>query len=241
MGCAIQVFFRTGWRRNPTSCGGAGDQIRFVFSAPGNRTAVVGELVMLPVRVGVRVTRLWFRAFEETVSVTERVVGLVISRGANGAASDPRPPAQRRREPPSSPAEDSPSATAARDLRSVAPATQSVDESDQASEEPELVEEPVHVSEEPVLVEELAEPGAEQGAGPEVHVDPPWDGYERMNAKQVIDRLAAADPAALAAVQLYEGTNRRRQTVMNAVRRELRLANASGPRTKPTNLNHQKG
>ena len=202
---------------------------------------MVGDLVMLPVRVGVRVTRLWFRAFEETVSVTERVVGLVASRRANGAASEPPPPDGRQPEAAPSPAEDTPSATAVRDLRTVAPAPPSVDEPVQDSEEPVLVDEPVHVSEEPVLVEELAEPGAEQGAGPEIHVDPPWDGYERMNAKQVIDRLAAADPAALAAVQLYEGTNRRRQTVMNAVRRGLRTANASSPRIKPMNMNHQKG
>jgi hypothetical protein len=87
------------------------------------------------------------------------------------------------------------------------------------------------VSEEPELVEEFAEPGAEQGAGAEVHVDPPWDDYERMNARQVISRIASADPAKLAAVQLYEGSNRRRQTILNAVERELRTANGRGSRT----------
>jgi hypothetical protein len=90
---------------------------------------------------------------------------------------------------------------------------------------------PVHVSEEPELVEELAEPGAEQGAGAEVHVAPPWDDYDRMNARQIISRIASADPAELAAVQLYESTNRRRRTILNAVERELRINNGSGSRT----------
>jgi len=86
----------------------------------------------------------------------------------------------------------------------------------------QVTAEPIHVSAEPTLVEEFAEPGAEQGAGAEVHVDPPWDGYERMTAKQVITRLETADQAEAAAIALYEGNNRRRRTVMNAVERELR-------------------
>jgi hypothetical protein len=81
------------------------------------------------------------------------------------------------------------------------------------------------VSEEPELVEELAEPGAEDGAGAEVRVEPPWEGYEQMNAKQVIARLGSASTAELAAVQLYEGGNRGRRTILNAVQRELRGAN----------------
>jgi hypothetical protein len=88
------------------------------------------------------------------------------------------------------------------------------------------------VSEEPTLVEELAEPGAEDGAGAEIRVDEPWEGYARMNAKQVLARLNSATPAALAAVQLYEGRHRRRQTILNAVQRELRSANGSGSRSQ---------
>jgi hypothetical protein len=82
-----------------------------------------------------------------------------------------------------------------------------------------------HVSEQAELVEERAEPGAEEGAGAEIHVDEPWEGYAEMNAKQVIARLAAATPAELAAVQLYETSSRRRQTILNAVKRELRSPN----------------
>ena len=51
---------------------------------------MVGELIMLPLRVGVRATQLWLRATEETVAMaagaTSRVLGAVMSRGSNGAA-----------------------------------------------------------------------------------------------------------------------------------------------------------
>ena len=191
---------------------------------------MVGELVMLPVRIGVRVTRVWFRALEETVSATTnltgRVVELIASRSPNGAGSETQPdldvdvaPPERTDEQTQPDRETGASASAPStgELRSVP-----------APEPPAPAPaEPDHVSEEPVLVDEFAEPGAEDGAGAEVHIDPPWDGYERMNAKQVIARLADADPTELAAIQLYEGANRRRQTVMNAAARELRVKSAS--------------
>jgi hypothetical protein len=88
--------------------------------------------------------------------------------------------------------------------------------------------EPVHVSEQPELVEEVAEPGAEDGAGAEVHVEQPWDGYDRMKAADVIDRLAAASTAELAAVQLYETGTKGRRTVLETVERELRISTGSG-------------
>jgi hypothetical protein len=81
---------------------------------------------------------------------------------------------------------------------------------------------PAHVSEEPAIVEEFAEPGAEEGAGAEVHIAAPWDGYDEMNAKNVIARLAHATDAELAAVQLYEAAGRGRESVLAAVERELR-------------------
>ncbi len=84
---------------------------------------------------------------------------------------------------------------------------------------------PVHVSEEPTLVEAFAEPGAEDGAGAEVHIDEPWEGYGRMGAKEIVSRLSGATPAELAAVQLYESSHRGRQTILNAVQRELRSSN----------------
>jgi hypothetical protein len=49
-----------------------------------------------------------------------------------------------------------------------------------------------------------------------------------MSARDVIARLADATPAELAAVSLYETGNRSRQTVLEAVQRQLRTANGGG-------------
>jgi len=81
---------------------------------------------------------------------------------------------------------------------------------------------PDHVDEEVVLVAATAEEGAEDGAGPELHVDPPWDGYDQMTAADVRDRLAAATPVEAAAVELYEATGKSRRTVLEAAERALR-------------------
>jgi hypothetical protein len=75
---------------------------------------------------------------------------------------------------------------------------------------------PDHVDEEVVLVAEVAEEGAEDGVGPELRVDEPWDGYDRMTAPEIRDRLAAADAGMAAAVELYEATHRGRRTVLEA-------------------------
>lgn len=68
----------------------------------------------------------------------------------------------------------------------------------------------------------MAEPGAEDGAGAQVTIDEPWDGYRVMNAGAVIDRLGGATPAQLAAVELYELAHRKRRTVIAAAQRELK-------------------
>ena len=75
---------------------------------------------------------------------------------------------------------------------------------------------PDHADEEVVLVAEVAEEGAEDGAGPELHVDEPWDGYDRMTAAEIRDRLAATDAVMAAAVELYEATHKGRRTVLQA-------------------------
>ena len=81
---------------------------------------------------------------------------------------------------------------------------------------------PDHVDEEVVLVAEVAEEGAEDGAGPELHIDEPWDGYDQMTAPQINDRLAAATAEMAAAVELYESTRKSRRTVLDAAGRALR-------------------
>jgi hypothetical protein len=193
---------------------------------------MVGELITLPVRVGVRATRLWLRAAEETVSIATNLTGRLIGRpsAGGGPTAEPRPsdprsngagahdaPAERR---PSSGTVDAPSPAPPANQPTTPPST-----APPSRPEPRAEPEPPHVSEEPELVEEFAEPGAEDGAGAEIRVDEPWDGYGEMNAKQIVTRLGSATPAEMAAVQLYEGTHRRRQTVLNAAQRELRNAN----------------
>lgn len=81
---------------------------------------------------------------------------------------------------------------------------------------------PDHVDEEVVLVAQVAEEGAEDGAGAELHVDEPWDAYDEMTAPQIRDRLAAADAALAAAVNLYETTHKSRRTVLDAAERALK-------------------
>ena len=79
-----------------------------------------------------------------------------------------------------------------------------------------------HVDEEPVLTAEFAEEGAEDGAGAEVHVDEPWEGYGEMKVPEVTTRLASASNIELAAVQLYESSHRRRSSVLRDVEKRLR-------------------
>jgi hypothetical protein len=81
---------------------------------------------------------------------------------------------------------------------------------------------PDHVDEEVVLVAEVAEEGAEDGVGPELRVDEPWDAYDEMTAPEIRDRLAAADPVLAAAVNLYETTHKSRRTVIEAAERALK-------------------
>jgi len=93
---------------------------------------------------------------------------------------------------------------------------------------PPVVDEPLHVSEEPELVAEVAEQGAEEGAGAEVHVDPPWDGYDEMSAADIRDRLQAEDVSAAAAVTLYEASRKGRSSVLEAASRRTASARPSG-------------
>jgi hypothetical protein len=55
-----------------------------------------------------------------------------------------------------------------------------------------------HVSREAVLVAESADAGAADGAGAQIRIGEPWEGYGTLTAKEVNDRLAAASPESLA-------------------------------------------
>jgi hypothetical protein len=209
-------------------------------------TSVVGELITLPLRAGIRAIQLWLRATGEAVELALRLAERALDRreGTGGGYAGPtttaepvlaaRPPAlvvheasagttstrpeTSRPETPPAPREPEPG---------VAP-----EEPAPPSVAPELAQ-PEHVSEEPELVEAFSEPGAEEGAGAEVHVQEPWEGYERANVKEIVARLQTATPAELGAVQLYERGHRGRQTVLAAVERQLRTANGGGsPRSE---------
>ena len=92
-----------------------------------------------------------------------------------------------------------------------------------ADEPPAVPDEliPDHIDEEPVLVAEAAEEGAEDGAGAELHVEPPWDGYDHMTAADIRYRLAAASVTEAAAVELYEASSKNRRSILDAAERAL--------------------
>jgi hypothetical protein len=87
---------------------------------------------------------------------------------------------------------------------------------------PDPVPVPVHVSEEPVLVEESAEAGAEDGAGAQIEVAEPWEGYDRMRVPDIERELENADSTVAAAVKLYEASGRGRRGVLAAADRHMR-------------------
>jgi hypothetical protein len=62
----------------------------------------------------------------------------------------------------------------------------------------------------------VASVGPAAHAGPEIHLEPPWEGYDAMALDEVLGRLQAADPTTLAAVRLYESTHESRQAILLA-------------------------
>ena len=90
---------------------------------------------------------------------------------------------------------------------------------------PASAPEPSHVSTEPELVQESAEPGAEDGAGAQVHVvGEPWPGYRSLKARDVVARLPFATREELAAVELFERAGANRKSVVVAAQRALKKA-----------------
>jgi hypothetical protein len=200
---------------------------------------MTGKLITLPLRVWFRSARLLTRvagdAAGRAVSLAGQTIGVASS---NGSSSDRgRPAGSATAEPgwreesieqPVTPVD----VEHPREEPQRRPAPTQPREPVHSTEPPEPVHvseqpEPVHVSEQPELVREEAEPGAEDGAGAQLTVMEPWNGYARMNAREVIARAQQADAAELAAVRLYESRHRSRQTVLATVDRRLKLA--SGP------------
>jgi hypothetical protein len=134
--------------------------------------------------------------------ILEELLGLAAEPEPDWQPAEPPPPAPRQAPPPVRASEPEP------------------------EPEPTLEREPAHIDDEPELVGEFSDPGAEEGAGAELHVDEPWDGYQKMSAADIRDRVAIADVAEITVIQLYESSHRRRRTVFEAVeRRSKELAN----------------
>ena len=172
---------------------------------------MTGKLITLPLRVAFQSARLVTRAAGGAAGRAASLAGHTIDALApdlRGAAEPPPPEPTGTEPPPPEPARTEPPAPAP-----TAP----------------VAEEPAHVSEEPELVSELAEPGAEDGAGADVTVREPWSGYRHMNAREVITRAEQSSPAELAAVRLYESRHLSRETVLAAVDRRLKLGNGGDP------------
>jgi hypothetical protein len=186
---------------------------------------MIGDLVTLPLRVTFRTASFFLRGSEEVLkralALTGRSVEAEPRYGTSGE--------DKLSEPDATPAPAAPSpATPPPPTASPPPPPPAPIQTETPPATP-LVDAPTHVSEEPTIVEELAEPGAEEGAGAEVRIAEPWDGYARMSANEVIARVGDSDAAELASVSLYESANQARQTVLSAVERQLALARRSGP------------
>jgi 1-acyl-sn-glycerol-3-phosphate acyltransferase len=79
-----------------------------------------------------------------------------------------------------------------------------------------------HVDAEETLVAELADEGAADGAGAELHVEEPWEGYRSMRVPDIVERLNGTSAEVLAAVRLYEHSHKQRRDVLTAVDTELK-------------------
>jgi hypothetical protein len=72
---------------------------------------------------------------------------------------------------------------------------------------------PRHVDSEPELAYE-AGPADDPGAS--IHVDAPWEDYDRLRAADIVARLRSADDATRAVVRLYEQQGKARSSVLAA-------------------------
>src|SRR5690242_9883449 len=117
---------------------------------------------------------------------------------AQAAPAEPEAPPAEAEAPPAAEAQAAPAEPEAHPDTAPPPETERPPEAAMPSAgapqppAPGLGQTPIHVSEEPVLVDEVAERGAEDGVGPEIHVAEPWDGYHQLDADDVIDRITGA-------------------------------------------------
>lgn len=195
---------------------------------------MLGSLITLPLRVGIRSAEAALHASQAVAERTIGLLGQLVAPTAKTPSEAPRPREEERspRPPktetateedqgPVDPRSQAEPAAETVSLENREPEPREPDKAEPAAPVPTL-REPDHVSEDAVVVEEVSEPGAEDGAGAQIRVAEPWAGYRKMKAPEVVDRLRGMGSAELAAVELYELSHRRRQTVLEAAARELR-------------------
>lgn len=161
------------------------------------------SLITLPIRIPLEIT---LRAARLGVGVLRTVTGLLEQDRADERAPWPaeeaQPVAVEDVVEPAAPVAPEPPDR-------VEPIRAPVD-FDAPSEE-ELA--PRHVDSEPEL---SYASGPADDVGAEVHVDAPWEGYDRMRAADIVTRLKGADEATRAVVRLYEQHGKARSSVLAA-------------------------
>src|SRR5829696_8116007 len=147
---------------------------------------IVGT-VTAPARLGLRIAEFGIRT------------GLHLARGVlpGGEEAEPAPAGPTVEEPPRPRPAERPGPRPAEPSRAAVP-------------EDEPPPQPRHVDEGATVVAEVAEEGAEEGAGPEVGLAEPWEGYDRQTAEEILVRLLEASTEMIAAVALYERSTRAR-------------------------------
>ncbi len=177
------------------------------------------KLVSLPVRIGLRVTRTTLKL---SVKLAGAAAGVVVHR-VESQFSSPQPAASAPESDEPAPAGSAePSPAPAPEDRSVL-----VEEDVVAPDEQPQTPLTPHdaavktIDDEDEVVAEFAEPGAEDGAGAQLHLEEPWEGYDCETADAVNERIANADVAELAFLELYEQSHKQRKTVLHAAAQRL--------------------
>jgi type IV secretory pathway VirB10-like protein len=190
-------------------------------------------------RVGLKVTRTALRL---SVKLAATAVGAAIKVAQKRAASQPSTPSPAPSGPPR-PAGGAPSSNGTQPPSAAAPtvpAPAPAPAPPAPPVAPELPTDLVSPEEQPdtpltpaeahaktdddvdEVVAEFAEAGAEDGAGPELHLEAPWEGYDTQNVETVNARIVGAGAAELALLELYEQSHKHRKTVLEAAQRRLK-------------------
>jgi hypothetical protein len=172
------------------------------------------------------------RAGSLALSTARQVAEMALERGASRRTSSPPPSAADRPRStttpraaaPPAPAPARPPAAAPTAPAAPVPTPAAAADADDPPAPASAAPGDEHVDREAVVVGEFADAGAADGAGAQIRVAEPWEGYGSLTAKEVNDRLAAASPESLAVARLYETTHRNRVTVLKEIDRRMAAA-----------------